>query len=221
MSEKATPGWPEPDEERAGQLHQFLNNLNLNADRLLLFDQALTHSSYAFEHSLPGDNERLEFLGDTVIGLVVSEWLYSSLPESGEGDLSKKKALFVSRTVLGKRAEALGLGKVLRLGKGDSRSGTRRRSSVLGSALEAFVGAAYLELDYRVVRQFVLDQIAAPSRVYLQQPDLRDYKSMLQEAVQKPFSPDPAIQDHQRGRARSREAIPGGSEHQRGFLRHR
>ncbi len=183
--------WPEPAGERAETLTQFLNSLELYPARLALFDQALTHSSYAYEHDLPGDNERLEFLGDSLIGFIVAEWLYRRSPNASEGILSKQKGVVVSRMVLGHCAEELGLDGVLQLGRGDSRSSARKRSSVLGSALEALVGAAYLEMPFETVRDFVLRQIAIPSQEYIERAAVRDYKSALQELVQKRFHQTP------------------------------
>lgn len=194
MPKRNSPVWSEPAEERAGQLRDFLHGLGLKVEKLSLIDQALTHSSYAFEHSLPDDNERLEFLGDTVIGFVVAEWLFATWPHSGEGELSKLKAMYVSRSALGQRAEALGLEDLLLLGKGDQRHHVRRRSSVLGSALEALVGAAYLQLPIEDVRQFVIEHVAKPSRNYLEQAEMRDFKSALQEVVQKEFHETPSYE---------------------------
>ena len=193
MSSQDVP-WPDPQEARADQLRDFLKRLDLHPSRLALFDQALTHSSYAFENGLPGDNERLEFLGDSVIGFFIAEWLYSTSPHAGEGILSKHKAMHVSRSMLGQRAQELGLEDLLLLGKGDLRSGSRRRSSVLGSALEALIGAVYLEMDFQNAKRIVLEQIAMPSREYLETSGVRDYKSALQEFVQKRFHETPVYQ---------------------------
>jgi len=183
--------WPEPDSERAGQLREALSSWGLQCDRLALVDQALTHSSYAFENGLQGDNERLEFLGDSVIGFIVVSWLYEQQPDEEEGELSKSKAALVSRSVLGRQAKLMGLGPLLRLGKGDAQSGNRRRSSVLGSALEALVGAVFLELGSGKTRDFTLQHIVLPSVALAREAAARDYKSQLQEAVQRRYRETP------------------------------
>ncbi len=106
--------------ERAVQLTQFLERYRLKMmANLHLLDTALTHSSYAFEMQLDHDNERLEFLGDSVLGLVVSHYLYQDFPRSREGILSKYKSQMISRGVLGKRAYDMGLGELILLGKGE------------------------------------------------------------------------------------------------------
>ncbi len=192
---QSAPPWPEPDSDREAELCAALSGWGLDCDRLALFDQALTHSSYAFENGLKGDNERLEFLGDSVIGFVVAAWLYEKRPEEEEGGLSKSKAALVSRTVLGRQAKLMGLGPLLRLGRGDAQSGNLRRSSVLGSALEALVGAAYVELGPERTREFTLLHIVMPSVALANEAAARDYKSQLQEAVQGRYRETPEYRD--------------------------
>ena len=183
----ASGEWPEPDPARSDELREFLALWGLRSERLALFDQALTHSSYAFENRLPGNNERLEFLGDSVIGFCVAHWLFEAAPQAQEGELTKRKAALVSRSVLGRRARALGIGRVLRLGRGETQRGSRLRSSVLGSALEALAGAACLELGLGAAREFVLNHIALPCLDGPESGDLKDHKSIFQELVQKQF----------------------------------
>ena len=184
MEPESAVSWPEPDARRAEALREYLARWDLSAERLAVFDQALTHSSYAFENKLPGDNERLEFLGDSIIGFSVSVWLFQTNPGATEGELSKTKSILVSRSILGLRAQAMELEGLLRLGKGDIRSGARKRSSVLGSALEAFAGAIYQELGEDAAREFVIEKIAIPSLEYVDDSDVIDHKSRLQELVQ-------------------------------------
>ncbi|OPZ14527.1 MAG: Ribonuclease 3 [candidate division BRC1 bacterium ADurb.BinA364] len=181
------PEWPAPSAERAALLVRFLRQWNLSAEKIELFDQALTHASFAFENNLPGDNERLEFLGDSVLGFVVARWLFESSPLAAEGNLSRKKASLVSRSILGRRAREMGLEEALRLGKGESRNASRHRTSLLGSSLEALVGAVYLTFGMDAAQRFVIDHIAAPSQELLERPEARDYKSAFQELVQKRF----------------------------------
>ena len=113
--------------------------------RPALLELALTHRSYANEQGLGEHYERLEFLGDAVLGLVTAEWLYERHPDLPEGALSKRKAHLVSKTVLAPWAGRLGLGGLLRLGVGEERSGGRTKPSLLADSLEAVFGAVYLD----------------------------------------------------------------------------
>lgn len=154
---------------------------------LSLLDRALTHSSYAFERQLPHDNERLEFLGDSVLGLVVSEYLFNEFPKSREGVLSKHKSQIISRGVLGKRAFEMQIGPLILLGRGEELHGGRERSVLLGSALEAMVGALYLDFGIDPMREFLNQEIFAPAKILSTTDEFGDYKSMLQEHVQKHY----------------------------------
>jgi ribonuclease-3 len=170
---------------------RFLNRYNLPMQNLDLLDRALTHASYAFEHQLPYDNERLEFLGDAVLGLVVSEYLYREFPRASEGALSKQKAAIVSRPVLGKRAQEMGIGEILLLGRGEEQSGGRERPVLLGSALEAVVGALYLELGIPTITPWLVKEVFEPGRELSHTEEFSDFKSLLQEYAQKTFQTVP------------------------------
>ena len=175
------------DPERLKQLMQFLDAHRLPLGDLELLDRSLTHSSYAFEQQLDHDNERLEFLGDSVLGVLVSEYLFSEHPRAREGVLSKHKATIISRNVLGKRAQEIGLGDLILLGKGEDLHGGRERTALLGSALEAVVGALYLDLGLDAIRDFAYNEIFEPGRTLATTDEFGDYKSLLQELVQKLF----------------------------------
>jgi ribonuclease III len=177
--------------ERGEQLTQFLGQHGLSMRNMHLLDRALTHSSYAFEHQLDYDNERLEFLGDAVLGLVVSDYLYNEHPRAREGVLSKYKSLIISRSVLGQRAIEMGLGELVLLGKGEELYGGRERPALLGSALEAVVGALYLDQGLEAITQFLHNQIFEPARTLSGSQEFGDYKSLLQELVQKEFQSVP------------------------------
>ena len=121
-----------------------MRKLGLNSvgvDRLQLFDVALTHDSYAGEHTgrkaQVVSNERLEFLGDAVLGAITAHWLYSALPQQREGALSRARAMLVSRAALAQTAQLLGVGPVLLLGRGESAGGGAQRSSILAGAARA------------------------------------------------------------------------------------
>lgn len=153
-------------------------------DRSLLV-RALTHSSYANECQVEqGDNEQLEFLGDTIIGFVVGEFLLVNHPDFSEGQLSKHRAQLVSSSSLFRMASGLELGRFLRLGKGAEKSGGRRKQAVLVDATEALVAAVYLDGGMEAARRFVLKQLEEDLG------DIRsgrfvscDYKSRLQERL--------------------------------------
>jgi ribonuclease-3 len=142
---------------------------------------ALTHSSYAHEFNTEA-NERLEFLGDAVLELVVSEHLYRMFPEKPEGDLTRRRALLVCEPTLASCASLLDLGKVLRLGRGEEAQGGRQRPALLADAVEALLGAIYLSAGLEGARLFV-NRLLAP---YLsgEQPLVIDYKTTLQEQLQ-------------------------------------
>ena len=151
-----------------------------------IINQALTHTSYVNEEH-PGvtqDNERLEFLGDAVINFVVSDYIYHLEPELDEGKLAKLKAVVVSESVLARQAKLIKLGEFMRLGKGELRSGGASRASILGDALEAVIGALYLDGGIEVARRFILAQLQSTMNAVLQDAYTKDYKSLLQELAQ-------------------------------------
>lgn len=161
--------------------HQFRN-------RSLLV-HALTHRSWSVEHRdvspALGDNERLEFLGDSVLGFVVSEALLDSFPDESEGQLSQRKAHLVSSNHLHTCALQLDLGDFLRLGKGEEQNGGRGRRTVLANALEAVMAAIYLDGGLEPVREFIRRAVLREHRA--DQPALAislNYKNVLQEEAQ-------------------------------------
>lgn len=164
-----------------------------------LLERALTHSSHAHEESKAAgqefpaneklDNEQFEFLGDAVLGLVASQLLFERFPRFHEGQLSKLKAHLVSAGHLVKVAAALELGKYLRLGRGEERSGGRAKSTLLSDSLEAVIAAMYLDSGLEHARDFIIGQILEPELEHItgeHDPDfsLTDYKSALQELLQ-------------------------------------
>jgi ribonuclease III len=169
---------------RAAELAQRLG-LPLRDPRLV--EQALVHSSYLHEHpeAARGHNERLEFLGDAVVNLAISEVLFALHPGDDEGLLSARRAAIVSTSGLSRLAGRLELGDALLLGEGESARGGRRRPSLLASAFEALAGALYLDLGWPDTRDWVV-RLAAPE---LEQDapigSLKSPKSRLQEHTQR------------------------------------
>jgi ribonuclease III len=158
--------------------HDFKN-------RALLF-RALTHSSYANENPVGrGDNEQLEFLGDSIIGFVISECLLSRHPHLTEGQLSKRKAHLVSSSSLFRVASRLELGRFLNLGKGEEKTGGRLKRALLVDACEALAAAIYLDGGLEAARKFVLTQFAEDlHEIVAGRFASSDYKSRLQEKLQ-------------------------------------
>lgn len=153
-------------------------------DRSLL-DNALTHSSYANEHREQGSlsNERLEFLGDSILGLVVADHLYRTRPDLPEGDLTRIRAALVCESSLVDVARELDLGSYLKLGKGEESGGGRRRPSIQADAVEAMLAAVYLDGGIGQVRKLIHDLILGHEREKTAAG--RDYKTALQELVQR------------------------------------
>lgn len=151
-------------------------------DRLLL--HALTHSSYANEHKGEGltSNERLEFLGDSVLGMVVADHLFRAHPDMPEGELTRKRAALVCEESLYEVASGLGLGGYLRLGRGEDAGGGRQRASILADATEAMLAAVYLDGGLEPTRQIIRRLILDRER---EKAVDRDYKTALQERVQR------------------------------------
>jgi ribonuclease-3 len=146
-----------------------------------LRETALTHRSYAFEQGLPVTNERLEFLGDAVLGLVVTDLVYRAFPDRPEGELAKLRAAMVNMTTLAEVAREMDLGAAILLGKGEEQSGGRDKASILADALEAVLGAVYIDLGMKeaaaLIERLLWPRIAA----YVRGEGERDYKTILQE----------------------------------------
>jgi ribonuclease-3 len=143
--------------------------------------EALTHKSYGAEHRRSRDNERLEFLGDSVLGLVVADYLYNQFAAKEEGVLSKIKSSIVSRHNLYFWGAGMDLGKYMLLGQGEIATGGRGRGSIISNAVEAVIGAVYLDGGYEAARNFILKWLATQKL----EEDSGDYKSILQEYLQK------------------------------------
>lgn len=146
-----------------------------------LLKRALTHSSYANEKGTGLDNERLEFLGDSVLGFITAEYLFEHYKDKAEGDLTKKRAYAVCEKTLFGYAEKIGLGDMILLGKGEERTGGRQRPSVVSDAFEAVIAAIYLDGGIENAKKFVLPFIEIASET---KPVFKDYKSTLQEILQ-------------------------------------
>ncbi len=152
-----------------------------------LLKEALSHKSYSVEHGLKAHNERLEFLGDSILGLIVSYYLFDKYPEEDEGYLSKIKSYVVSKPSLTKWARVINLGEYIHLGIGETQSGGKKRSSILSNAIEAVIGAIYIDGGIQPATDFVIGWLSKQSF----ENEHRDYKSELQEIIQKRFKTPP------------------------------
>ena len=152
-------------------------------DENLLFT-AVTHSSYANEHKLHKihHNERLEFLGDAVLEIVSSDFLFKNFPDMAEGQMSKKRASLVCEPTLAYCARQIGLGKYLMLGKGEDMGGGRNRDSILSDALEAVIGSIYLDGGLNKASKFIMTHVLNDIE---HKAMFQDSKTILQEILQK------------------------------------
>ncbi|MGH9066899.1 MAG: ribonuclease III [Acidimicrobiales bacterium] len=148
-----------------------------------LLAQALAHRSWCAEHPGQESNERLEFLGDAVLGLVVTDHIFRSYPELPEGDLAKVRAAVVNAEVLAEVAGELGIGPALSLGKGEDASGGREKLSILADAMEAVIGARYLDGGWGPAADLIMDLLGGRIREAATGPGGQDYKTRLQELV--------------------------------------
>ena len=164
-----------------------------------LREAALTHRSFAFEHGLTITNERLEFLGDSVLGLVVTDMAYREYPDMPEGQLAKLRAAIVNMTALADVARALGVGEIVLLGKGEEQSGGRDKASILADALEAVFGAVYLDLGLDVAREMIERLFRPRMEAYVRGEGDRDYKTILQEIASQELHALPAYQIREEG----------------------
>ncbi|MDH3683530.1 MAG: ribonuclease III [Acidimicrobiia bacterium] len=146
-----------------------------------LLTLALTHRSYCAEHPVNEPNERLEFLGDSVLGLVVTDHIYQSYPDLPEGQLAKLRASVVNTATLAELGRAMDVGPLLRLGKGEDQSGGREKESILADALEALFGAVYVDGGWLEAQRVVLHHTLPAIIEAAEQPGRKDYKTQLQE----------------------------------------
>lgn len=165
-------------------LQQIARKLHVDISDYALLQQSLTHRSFLGESGEALSNERLEFLGDSVLGVVVAEYLFTQFPDRFEGDLAKAKAVAVSEPVLAESAKNLGLPDMLLLSSGEEASGGRKRLSILSDAFEALVAVIYLDCGMDAARQFVLRALESILVDIERKEHIRDYKSLLQEHTQ-------------------------------------
>jgi ribonuclease-3 len=176
-------------------LTRLQKNLHIRMKDISLLNRALTHRSFANENTrMSRDNERLEYLGDSVLGLIVNEYLFKRYEDYLEGDLAKIKSTVVSEEVLSQIAQEINLGDYLLLGKGEELSGGRARASILANAVEAVIGALYLDSGLKKTKDCILVLLKQHIEKINQMEYLRDPKTALQEYVQKRFREKPVYE---------------------------
>lgn len=174
--------------ERKQALLAFQKQAGFRFRDLELLDLAFHHRSFSNETSKNrSNNERLEFLGDAVLGMVVAARLYEFMADRQEGDLAKTKSVVVSEDTLSGIALTLRVNEFLVLGKGEEMSGGRGKKAILADAVEAIIGALYLDSGYKVAEQFVLGIMNPQIQLVLQNRHHKDYKTLLQEFIQKQY----------------------------------
>jgi ribonuclease-3 len=172
--------------ERKKELQLFERHAGIRFRELEFLNQAFTHRSFANElGESTENNERLEFLGDSVLGLAVSEYLYESLPDQPEGELARIKSFVVSEASLSEIARKLRVDNYILIGRGEEYSGGRSKKAILADCLEAIIGAYYLDSGFQPSRLFVHQMLIPEINKVLENKHAKDYKTMLQEYVQK------------------------------------
>ena len=163
-------------------MEELFHKLGIKPKDLRLYKQAFSHSSYANEHKEKQDYERLEFLGDAIVDLVVADYLYSNKNIS-EGEMTKLRSSYVCENALAVYSNDLDLSRYIRVGVGEEHSGGKHRKAIIADIFEALMAAIYLDLGYATVRKTILNIIVP----YIEDPNVNffsDYKSALQEYVQ-------------------------------------
>lgn len=172
--------------ERRDELAAFQKQAGVRFKSIELLNRALTHRSRTNEDpSRNENNERLEFLGDAVLGMVTASYLYRMLPDRAEGELARVKSFVVSEDTLSELALGLGIDKALLIGKGEEQSGGRTKKAILADAMEAIIGACYLDQGIDRAASFVLKVLSPEIEKVLENKHRKDYKTIVQEYVQK------------------------------------
>lgn len=163
-------------------MERLFNIINIKPNNISLYEQAFTHTSYAYEQGLQYSYETLEFLGDAIVEAIISDYLYNS-NNYKEGEMTKIRASYVCENALYEYANQLNLSKYVKVGKGEEKTGGKHKKAILADIFEALMAAIYLDLGYEKVKEVALEIIVP----YIENKNIllfSDYKSVLQEAVQ-------------------------------------
>lgn len=179
---------PPIEPERRKELQLFQKQAGIRFRDPALLNLAFSHRSFANESDGGVDNnEKLEFLGDSVLGLAVAEYLFRRFPDKAEGDLAKIKSFVVSEDSLAIIARNLKVDNFILIGKGEEYSGGRSKKALLADATEAIIGAYFLDSGFKPARKFVLEHLVPEINKVVENRHRKDYKTLLQEHVQKKF----------------------------------
>jgi len=174
------------ESDRINQIKYFLKKHKLPYHKIALYDLALSHKSYLNENKQHNkDNEKMEFLGDSILGFVTTEFLFSNFPDKSEGELAKIKSYVVSEKSLSVIAREIQLHEYILVGKGEEQSGGRTKDTILCDCFEAFIAACYLDNGIIKTKEFILHYIKPEIEKTVQNEHEKDYKSLLQELIQK------------------------------------
>jgi ribonuclease-3 len=195
--------------KRKNELKNFLKLQKIKFNDLELLDLALSHRSFANEKNTgTGNNEKLEFLGDSVLGLIITEFLYKNYSDLHEGDFARVKSFIVSEEMLCLQGKNIGLNKLIKIGHGEEMTGGREKKAIIADAFEAFLGAVYLDSKYSRVEDFIIRLFAEEIKLVINERHGQDYKTLLQEFVQKKYRDCPQY----------RQISESGPEHNKTFL---
>jgi ribonuclease-3 len=174
-------------------IEEFKKKNTITFSNNVLLEQAFIHRSFINENPRTGlvHNERLEFLGDAVLELIVTEYLYAKYPHQNEGDLTAYRSALVNAVTLGELASDLGFNDMMKLSKGEAKDVHRARSSILADAYEAFVGALYLDQGYEQVKLFIQNSLLGKTEDIIRKGLYKDAKSYVQEKAQEKYSLTP------------------------------
>ncbi|KGN02884.1 ribonuclease III [Clostridium novyi A str. 4570] len=166
-------------------LNEVENKLKVKFNDINILDTALTHSSFINENKNINSNERLEFLGDSILQLCISELLYNKYKDEPEGFLTKKRALIVCGNSLHEVAKKWNIGKYINMSKGEEMTGGRTRISILSDCVEAIIASIYLDQGYEVAKNFIIENFNEIIQKAHSNEIILDYKTKLQEIIQK------------------------------------
>ncbi len=183
---------PIVDNARKKELQLFEKNAGIRFRKLDFLNLAFSHRSYANESKENfNNNEKLEFLGDSVLGLVVSEYLYLNLKDKNEGDLARIKSFVVSEDTLADVARELKIDNFILIGKGEEYSGGRKKKAILADCMEAIIGAYFIDSGFQSAKKFILKLIVPEITKVIENKHRKDYKTLIQEFSQKNYKTYP------------------------------
>ncbi len=173
--------------ERKKELKRILKKNQINFKNFNLINLSLSHRSYINERGLTENNEKLEFLGDSILGFVITEYLFLNFRDYSEGELARIKSVVISENTLSKVAINIGLDKIILIGKGEEISGGRAKKTILSDAFEAFLGSYYFDSNLNKVKDLIIKLFKKEINLVVEDKHEKDYKTLLQELSQKKF----------------------------------